>query len=171
MDRRGGAGRVAGTLWDYGHQCPLTARGASPVAPEKSHWLAEEERGGQGTSSGGIQVGGDNICTSMFCSNDFFEKLKWYFQLAEVMATVNQEFTVWTLDLIKQAQIKFSGIIHDLDKLKTPHLQILIYWIVGTEKELLFHMVYGMALAMVVTAMVKITFSVVFMLLCLIKYT
>lgn len=52
-----------------------------------------------------------------------FEKLKWYFQLAEVMATVNQEFIVWTLDLIKQAQIKFSGIIHNLDKLKTPHLQ------------------------------------------------
>lgn len=123
MDRRGGARRVAGTLWDYGHQCPLTARGASPVAPEKAHWLAEEECGGQGTSCGGSQVGGDNICTSMFCSNDFFEELKWYFQLAEVMATVNQEFIVWTLDLIKQAPIKFSGIIHNLDKLKTPHLQ------------------------------------------------
>ena len=56
-------------------------------------------------------------------------------------------------------------------------IYVLSYWIVGTEKELLFLMVYGMVLAMVVlamvvTAVVKRTFSsVVFMLLCLIKYT
>jgi len=51
------------------------------------------------------------------------------------------------------------------------HFSIYLYPGLGTEKELLFHMVYGMVLAMVVTAMVKVTFSsVVFMLLCLIKY-
>ena len=37
---------------------------------------------------------------------------------------------------------------------------------VGTEKELLFHMVYGMVLAMVVTAIVKVTFLLLSLCCC-----